>query len=911
MRKYEVRSTKYEQGAGQGRRPVRRRGKGPASPTAHLVIWLQRSPAALRTSYFALLLAFAFLALLLVYARPLTARIDVGGPGDRAATAGFFDRERTPAGVTYRWTDDSATLIFRAAGLAFPANRPVLLDLPLATSRPASAPAPHVTVAINGTVVEERTLAGEDRLRLTAGTGLGGVVDTRVAITANTFTPSGDRRALGVAILSPARLVEEPGAGLALPPVGAWWRWLATIACACAVALAVLRRPERAAIAGAVVVLALTLAASLARVQFWALIYLVLLGLLALLPIAGRRDLARWSARALAVAEGRWGLHPWGVALVGLVALAIAQGLLTAGRLPALAVALGVLGLVVLLATLVVAPGEREAAPAGNAGSRVSRNELAALAAILALAGVARFYRLGAIPFGIWRDEARHGLEALRIIADPDYRPVYVPNISLPGLYPALLAIDFKLFDASITSLRGLTAGAGVLAIGALWLVARQLWGARVALVAALLGAVGSWRVSIDRLAFDTGPTTLCTLGAFALFLRAVADVRAGRRGLPWFAGAGLAGGLAIYGYYPGRFALPVLAGAAVVLLLAERWGFARRAWPGLALVLIVAALTLVPLGRYAVERPDDFFKRTDQVFLLADQYLEGQTKLAVVEQNLLRHAVMFNWQGEPNARHHAPNWPMLDMVSATCFVVGLALAVIAALHFDFAALFTLGWLLALLAPSIVSVDAPSAVRAQDAAPAAYLLTAVGLVAVWERLRALDAPARLRRAAPAFVGAALVVAVAINLWIYFVRLPGDPRVLGKFQYVGETRAGLAISAEHARAPALVTYLPRAFVGSEVLRFTAGGAPLQELPADAAALSSGPIMIVVPRGEDQDFLQQVAEARRIAAAAGLREVIGDPVPAYCPNPLDRASCDVSSPAGSLVGITFVAFVRDAP
>jgi len=459
----------------------------------------------------------------------------------------------------------------------------------------------------------------------------------------------------------------------------------------------------------------------------------------------------------------------------------------------------------------------------------------------------------------------------------------------LPGLYPTLLAADFKLFGASLASLRGLTAGAGVLAIVALWVVARQLWGPHVALVAALLGAVGSWRVSIDRLAFDTAPTTLCTLAAFALFLTGVAQVRRGGRGLVAFALSGVCGGLAIYNYYPGRFALPVLAGAAIVLFVRERDGFARRCWPGLILCIVVAALTLVPLGQYAVEQPDNFFKRTEQVFVLSDQYLEGRTKLEAVEQNIMRHIGMFNWRGEPNARHHAPNWPMLDVVTALCFAVGLALAIIAALRFSFPALFMLGWLVALLAPSIVSVDAPSAVRAQDAAPAAYLLAAVGLVAIWERLRGLDAPRLVRRAAPIICGAALALAVAINLWIYFIRLPGDPRVLGKFQYVGETRVGLAIRAAREREPELVAYVPSPFLSVEALQFTAWGTPLRELPSDAAALPAGPLLIIVPRGEERDFDKDVAEARRVATAAGLREVPGE-----------------RTPGGA--EITYVAFVR---
>ncbi len=835
----------------------------------------------------------ASLTLLLIYARPLTQTIAVGDPSDRAATFGFNAAERNPAGLTYRWTDDRSTLIFRAAGLAFPANRPLTFTFTTAASRPAGAAAPQVAVDVGGRPVERRTVTAEERPRLPLGTVGGGAIDARVTLASDTFTPPGDRRALGVALLGPAQLVEESGVGIALPPLGAWWRWLVTIACGWGVALGILRHAQWATIAGVTLIAALALAA-IARPQFWELIHLPLLTLVAFLPIAWRDDLARLAARILTGARRR-GLPTPIATLIGLVPLITGQVLLTSNRQIPLALILGALGLLVVLATIVTRPDEPNPTeePATTArteggGQTVDgettprsplsrRGELLALTAVLALATAARFYNLSTIPFGMWRDEARHGLEALRILDDPGYRPVYIPNISLPGLYPALLALDFTLFGASLASLRGLTAGAGVLAVAALWVVARQLWGPRVAIVAAILGAVGSWRVSIDRLAFDTAPTTLCTLTSFALFLVGVAQTRRGGRGLLAFAGAGLLGGLAIYNYYPGRFALPVLAGAAIVLLLRERGGFARRFWPGLLLCAIVAALTLVPLGRYAIEQPDIFFKRTEQVFVLSERFLEGRTKLEAIEQNVMRHVGMFNWRGEPNARHHAPGWPLLDAVTALCFALGLALAIRAALRFNFPALFLLGWLVALLAPSIVSVDAPSAVRAQDAAPAAYLLAAVGLVAIWERLRGLDAPRALRRAAPVICGAALTLAVGINLWLYFIRLPGDPRVLGKFQYVGETRAGLAIRAARERDPATVAYVPSAFLAVEALQFTAWGTPLRELPSDPAALPPGPLLIVVPRGEERDFANDVAEARRVAVAAGLREVPGERSP----------------------------------
>jgi 4-amino-4-deoxy-L-arabinose transferase-like glycosyltransferase len=896
--RYELRSTKYEVGqvekqrenaSGRTRKKVRRISAARRSGTR--IPFASASPLVLRTSHFVLLLLLAALALLLVYARPLTQTIVVGATDDRAATRDFFERERSPDGKPYRWTGATSTLIFRGVGLAFPANRPVSVAITVAASRPAGATAPRVTLAVDGAQIDARPVPAEAQITADLGVARGTATDTPVTIGSNTFTPPGDRRALGVAILGPARLVEGSGHGMAIPPLGAWWRWLLVLGCGWGVALGFLRRPGPAmAAAGALLVMG-TLAAALARPHFWGLIHLPLLLLLALLPLAWRDALARLAVGTLGAIERRFGIPTPLVTLLGLVPLAAAQALLSGDRRVPLALALGALGLVIVLATLVghaadtplsaVSGGEGREEATADARRWRPRSEIPAPLAILVLAAAARFYDLSGIPFGMWRDEARHGLEGLHILADPAYRPVYIPNISLPGLYPTLLALDFRLFGASLATLRGLTAGAGTLAVAALWLVGRQLGGPRVALVAALLGAVGSWRVSIDRLAFDTAPTSLCTLGAFALFLVGVARVRGGGHGLSPLAGAGILGGLAIYNYYPGRFALPVLAGGALVLLLRERDGFARRFLPGLVLCLLMAALTLIPLGRYAIEQPDTFFKRTEQVFLLSDQYLEGQTVLGAVEQNLLRHVAMFNYRGEPNARHHAPGWPLLDAVTGVLFVLGLALTIGAALRCRFAALFLLGWWGALLAPSIVSVDAPSAVRAQDAAPAAYLLAAFGLVALWERLRARDAPHPLRRAAPALVGAALTAAIGINLWLYFGYMADNPAVIRKFQYAGETRAGLAIRAARERDPAVVAYLPNFFLANgdsyNVLRFTSGEATLRELPNDPGALPAGPLLIVVPRGEEQDFERQVADARRIAAAAGLREVPGERAP----------------------------------
>lgn len=819
---------------------------------------------------FAAVLACAAAVLLLVYGRPYTDTVNIGTAGDRASVLAFNARETSPAGVPFRWSAAKSTIIFHAAGLAFPANRVVTFRAPLVGSRPAGMPEPSVSVAIDAERAAAQNVGTAAEYRWTLPPLPSGLVNVPLTIFCDVFSPPGDRRELGVAVLGRAALVEQPGSGIALPPPGAWLRWFALVGLAWLLGRARFRAIGLGSAFALAVVAAAAVTMLVSRARFWEYMHLVLLGGLVLVAAAYRPAGARFVARLRDAPRTQQPL----VVGSGLALLLGGQALLAVNRMPVLGVLLLLTGASALVVAFSAGKEDDHVArlPERGGGTRdapavrLARWEFALLAGVIALAALARFYRLADIPYGLWRDEARHGLEALRILREPTYRPVYIPNISLPGLFPLGIALDFRLFGTSVTSLRGFTAIFGVASTLLLYALGRRLYGVPAGLLAALLYAVGSWRVSIDRLAFDTAPTTFCTLAGFYAFVRAADEIRAGRRGVGWFALTGIALALAIYGYYPGRFGPVVVAAALAVLFWRLGWQAARRALPGLVVATVGAAIVLTPLAWFALTNPDAFFRRSGQVFLLAPRFLEGKTALEAIEQNLVAHAVMFNWRGEPNARHHAPGWPMLDVVSAAFFVLGLLATTAGAIRGRFRDTFLLIWLGVMLLPSIVSVDAPSAVRAQDAAPAAYLLAAIGLAFAWQvGQRRLGGQLRSLAWLPA--ASLLALAVGLNVWLYFVFMPHDPRVLGKF-YVAETRAGYAIEARRKLDPRTVAYLPRPYLTDEVLSFIAWRST--RLPLEAGVVvPSGPAIIVVPRGDR--YTEQVAVARDVAARSGLREV----------------------------------------
>ena len=107
------------------------------------------------------------------------------------------------------------------------------------------------------------------------------------------------------------------------------------------------------------------------------------------------------------------------------------------------------------------------------------------LAAIAIVGLLLRTYRLTELPFGMWRDEARHGLLAARLGPNPLDWPIYEPRINSPGFGLWLLGLGVEVFGIHAWSMRPVTALAGTLTAIPLFLFARRLTGrADVAMLA-------------------------------------------------------------------------------------------------------------------------------------------------------------------------------------------------------------------------------------------------------------------------------------------------------------------------------------------------------------------------------------------------------------------------------------------
>ncbi|RRR65014.1 MAG: phospholipid carrier-dependent glycosyltransferase [Candidatus Viridilinea halotolerans] len=539
-----------------------------------------------------------------------------------------------------------------------------------------------------------------------------------------------------------------------------------------------------------------------------------------------------------------WLTTPWPL-FVGLVLLALAGGML-ATQLP-LAVGAGMalaLGALLLLSAGPHGVGNNLWLPDGPDVNRQRAWLLLGLIFVLALA--LRLFRLDEMPFGLWRDEARHGLFAQRIRDYPAYRPIYIASerVNMPalGLYPFALALH--LWGEQLWSMRIVTALAGALTVLPLYAFATLLSGQRsVGLLAALLLAASSWHITMSRFSFPTVFDPLLALSGLALILAVLLKLRMGYRATRdgphppapsptlWERGrryqdsrqrtappasrfplpasllaliaAGSLLGLAVQTYHTGRVA-PLVAAWLVFLLLCAYPRAWRTLLGGGVVVLLGLLLTLGPLLSYALNQPEAFNDRVGAVFLLSPEVLRAQAPLAALDDALQRHLLMFHVLGDENGRHHAPLHPMLDYVSGLGMLLGVA--VLLRWWRDWRSLFLAGGLALGLLPSALAMDAPHAMRAFAAIGFVYVIVALGWVALWRSLGARCS--RLRPSlARATAVALLSLSVALNANLYFVVMPPQHGVyLGFYPVQSRMGAYLRELADKQELP------PQIFVG---------------------------------------------------------------------------------------------------
>lgn len=352
-------------------------------------------------------------------------------------------------------------------------------------------------------------------------------------------------------------------------------------------------------------------------------------------------------------------------------------------------------------------------------------------------------------PPGYHRDEAALSLNAYTLsenLRDEDGArlPLFFRSFEdyKSPVYPYLLAGVFRLTGPSQTVARGFSAVLVLSAILLLGVLAWRLSRSRlVGVVVLVLAGFTPWLFELGRMAIEATTQPLLVVLLLLVLERVT---RLERYAIGPAVATGVLLGLVTYSYTGSRLLGPLFAAALVVFAGRGRWRFVLAAWA-------TFAVTLVPLGVYALRHPGNLTARYEATTIARD----GRSGLEVVGEaigNWFKDVNPWHWAtaGDPAPYIHNGGYGALFGSVVVLALVGAVLVLLHERHDPF-------WRYVLLATLLVPVPAAVTVDRYNAIRLATLPIFVLVLAV-PSLSALVTAARTSWAARAAAAVLTVLA---------------------------------------------------------------------------------------------------------------------------------------------------------
>jgi hypothetical protein len=317
--------------------------------------------------------------------------------------------------------------------------------------------------------------------------------------------------------------------------------------------------------------------------------------------------------------------------------------------------------------------------------------------AILLIVVFFRFYHLASVPAEPFSDHVEKILDVYNI-TQGETRIFFPRNTGREAIqfYWTILVAALFQTGLSFQSLKIGTAILGFVTLPFIYLLGKEIANRRAGLLAMLFAGVAYWPNVISRVGLRFPLYPLFVASTLYFLVRGLRT-----RSRNDFILSGLCLGLGLHGYSPFRV-VPLL----VLVTLALWWASKRKQvnrYTGIqigknfALLVSAALIVFLPLLRYAISNPNEFWLRTNS-------RLFAGNPVPIFFSNLWNGLLMFNVNDGNIFVNSVVHRPALDVVTGALFVIGLILLLSRRRFLD---LWLVAAILTLILPSVLSLAYP------------------------------------------------------------------------------------------------------------------------------------------------------------------------------------------------------------
>ncbi len=392
---------------------------------------------------------------------------------------------------------------------------------------------------------------------------------------------------------------------------------------------------------------------------------------------------------------------------------------------------------------------------------------------VLLTAGIFRIWKLENIPPGLYPDVALNGTEAFLSLKNRDYKVFYSENYGREGLMIWLIAISFSIFGVSLWSIKIVAAFIGILTVFALYLLVKELFSERTAILSAFFMATSFWHTLLSRIGFRVILLPFFLTLSFYFLFKALKEKR-----LFYSFFAGVFFGLGFYTYTSFRMAVLILPFFLLLWPLyekKEKINFVKI----FLCFLITTFIFALPIGIYFLKNPNDFISRATPVTVFS-----AKNPSKEFLKSLIVHLGMFNFYGDPNWRHNFSKHPMLFWPVGILFLIGIFRMIKNSLKFSLNPKFSiynlqfLIWFLVMLLAGILTIEGiPHSLRVAGTIPPVFVFAGMGADLIFEEIE------KRKRYFPLLknVGILILILIAIfEFYRYFFIWANKPEVKSEF-----------------------------------------------------------------------------------------------------------------------------------
>lgn len=345
-----------------------------------------------------------------------------------------------------------------------------------------------------------------------------------------------------------------------------------------------------------------------------------------------------------------------------------------------------------------------------------TKKEFIFLFFITAAAAFLRLYQLDKTPFGINHDAAWNGLGAIYLLEKlPDYIPYFESGWRGETLFRYFITAFIQLFGPTPLAVRLTSVTFGALTLPSFYLLARELFNRKIALLSLFFLATSGWHIVMSKTGWRTIAVPLFQTLTFLFLIRGLKT-----KNKIWpFVISGVSLSLAVNSYdMAGRITV-VLVGIFLIQRFFINKQFLKNYFKQLLVFTVTFCLTIFPLVSYAVNNWINFTGRAN--FLFVGNRIQETQSLRPLWENLQRTFLMFNVRA--GGDDFFVNEPLLELIPGIFFVVGVGIAFIRLRQRR--NLFVLLWLIMALLPGFLSI--PNGNRGIGSLVPVYLLAGLGL----------------------------------------------------------------------------------------------------------------------------------------------------------------------------------------